>query len=166
MQLAVSIFTIRTIEQRRMEVRRELQSTSESLHHAQARREQLGKASRAFLLTNPLTAHGNTVRTAASKRLYPWGMTKRIPRYKHSQRKRKRENKLSQRHIGNHVIHQMQRELVHFAANARTTNCAAFTGEPYETLVLVATLIAREAQAHRWARLTIRFWSWSYPATS
>jgi hypothetical protein len=29
----------------------------------------------------------------------------------------------------------MQRELIHFAANARTTNCAAFIGEPYDTLV-------------------------------
>jgi hypothetical protein len=45
---------------------------------------------------------------------------------------------LSQRHIRNDVTHQMQRQLVHFAAYARTTNCAAFTGEPDETLVLAA----------------------------
>jgi hypothetical protein len=53
MQLAVSIFAIRTIKKHGVKVRRQLQGASESLHHAQARREQcLAWIDRARLLAS------------------------------------------------------------------------------------------------------------------
>lgn len=130
MQLAVSIFAIRTIEQRGMEVRRELQSTSESLHHAQARREQcLAWIDRARLLANESAHSAQEYGAHSSEQAL-------IARHKHSQRERKRQNKLAQWNVRNDVIQQVQRKLVHFAANARAANHAAFTREPYESLVL------------------------------